>query len=141
MPRVVLDVNVIVSAAIRPTGAPGRIVAAWHRDELELITSHRINSKLDEVLHRPHIAEVSAMNEDDIRDLLALLEGRAIVVPHLLQLRVVEQDPEDDTILIAAVEGRADCIISGDAHLKSLGQYQGIPILSPAEFVSHYHIP
>ncbi len=40
--------------------------------------------------------------------------------------------------IIAAVEAHADCIISGDAHLKDLGEYQGIPILTPADFVTKY---
>jgi predicted nucleic acid-binding protein len=53
----------------------------------------------------------------------------------------VKDDPEDDTIIIAAVEGNADCIISGDAHLKNIGSYQNIPILSPVDFVTRYHIP
>jgi len=43
--------------------------------------------------------------------------------------------------LIAAVEGGADCIISGDRHLKTLGSYQGIPILTPEAFVTQYKIP
>lgn len=141
MPRVVLDVNVIVSAAIRPSGVPGRIVAAWRRQELQVITSRAINSKLDEVLHRPHIADVSTMDEGDIRELLALLKEEAVLTPHSLELRVVRQDPEDDNLIIAAVEGNADCIISGDSHLKDLGTYEGIPILSPADFVDQYHIP
>lgn len=61
--------------------------------------------------------------------------------PGTLDLQVVEEDPEDNTILAAAVEGRADCIISGDRHLKTLSEYQGISILSPAEFVARYNLP
>ena len=140
MQAVVLDVNVIVSAAIRSAGPPGRIVAAWRRDELTVITSRPIMDKLDEVLHRQHIADVSTMDENDIQELFSLLEEEAIITPHALNLQVIKEDPEDDTILIAAVEGGADCIISGDAHLKDLGEYQGIPILTPADFVTHYNI-
>ena len=97
--------------------------------------------KLDEVLHRQHIADVSTMDENDIQELFSLLEEEAIITPHALNLQVIKEDPEDDTILIAAVEGGADCIISGDAHLKDLGEYQGIPILTPADFVTQYNIP
>ena len=140
MQAVVLDVNVIVSAAIRPAGTPGRIIAAWRRDELTVITSRPIMDKLGEVLHRQHIADVSTMDENDIQELFSLLEEEAIITPHALNLQVIEKDPEDDTILIAAVEGGADGIISGDAHLKDLGQYQGIPILTPADFVTQYNI-
>ena len=56
-------------------------------------------------------------------------------------MAAILKDAEDNAILAAAVEGRADCIISGDRHLKNLGEYQDIPILSPAEFVAQHHIP
>ena len=54
--------------------------------------------------------------------------------------KVVERDPEDDNIIIAAVEGKADCIVSGDRHLQDLDSYEDIPILSPSEFVARYNI-
>lgn len=51
--------------------------------------------------------------------------------------RVIESDPDDDHVLACAVAGQADLIVSGDKHLHSLGgQYQGIPIVTPAEAVT-----
>ena len=45
-------------------------------------------------------------------------------------------DPDDEKILEAALAGEADCIVSGDKkHLLALNAYEGIPILSPAEFL------
>lgn len=141
MLRVVPDVNIIVSAVITPTGHSGRIYTAWKKRRIFFITSSAIIAKTVEVLRRPHIADTFHIDETDIQDLRSLLETRTIRTPHALNLHVIEKDPEDDTILIAAVEGHADCIISGDAHLKDLGEYHGIPILAPAEFVTRYHIP
>ena len=141
MPRVVLDVNVLVASLITPAGNAARIVDAWRRKELALITSPAIIAKVVEVLRRPHLFDAYPYDEGDIASLRELLEDEAHETPGELNLRVIEQDPEDDTILIAAVEGIADCIVSGDAHLKNLGQYQGIPILSPAEFADQYRIP
>ena len=127
----------------------GRIQAAWERKEVEFITSPVIIAKTDEVLHRPSITRILStvfseeQREGHIQQFLSALRRRTHITPHLLDLRVIKADPEDDTILIAAVEGKADCIISGDAHLKNLGTYQDIPILTPAEFVTcthHYSI-
>jgi hypothetical protein len=50
-----------------------------------------------------------------------------------LDLKVVQDDPDDDKFIVAALEGDADYIVSGDPHLKKLEEYQGIRILSPAE--------
>lgn len=138
---VVPDVNVLVSSQITPAGPAARIMNAWRRGDIEIITSAVIINKVDEVLHRPHLLNTYPIDEDDIRELRYLLEEEAIETPHAMDLKVVKKDPEDDTIIIAAVEGNADCIISGDSHLKDLGTYQNIPILSPADFVTTYQIP
>lgn len=131
MPRIVPDINVLVSGLINERGPAGRIQAAWRRDELSVVTSQVIITKTDEVLHRPHIFDLfpRAQAEARIQGLLKLLRNQTIRTPYALDLRVVEDDPEDDTIIIAAVEGKADCIVSGDRHLKSIGSYGGIAIL------------
>ena len=138
---VVPDVNVLVSSIITPSGTPSRIYAAWRRRELVFITSPAIIDKTVEVLRRPHIIDVFPIDEADIQALRSLLIRRTVSTSGALGLQVIREDAEDNTILAAAVEGRADCIISGDRHLKNLGEYQGIPILSPAEFVVQHHIP
>ena len=138
---VVPDVNVLVSSIITPSGTPSRIYAAWRRRDLVFITSPAIIDKTVEVLRRPHIIDEFPIDEADIQALQSLLRRRTISTSGALDLQVIEEDAEDNTILAAAVEGRADCIISGDRHLKNLGEYQGIPILSPAEFVAQHHIP
>jgi len=142
MPRVVLDVNVLVSSLINPRGSTGQIQGAWRRDEISVITSKAIINKTEDVLRRPHIFALfpPTSAEARIQGLLALLQNQTILTPHALKLAVIVADPEDDTIIIAAVEGSADCIISGDRHLKNLKSYRGIPILSPAEFLAQYKI-
>lgn len=52
--------------------------------------------------------------------------------------KVVEADPDDDLILDAAVEADAGVIISGDSHLRNLGKWKNIRILSPADFISEH---
>jgi putative PIN family toxin of toxin-antitoxin system len=142
MPRAVIDVNVLVSSLINPRGTAGQIQRAWRLDKVNVITSDAIITKTEEVLRRPHIFKLFPVlrAEARIQGLLRLMRDQAIRTPNALNLRVIEADPEDDTIIIAAIEGKADCIISGDRHLKNLGTYQNIPILSPAEFVDQYHI-
>lgn len=140
MPKVVPDVNVLISATLRPNSPPGRIMAAWREGRLEFITSAPIIAKTVEVLYRPHIFDTFSLTDDDVKDVQTLLREEAVLTPYALNLQVVEKDPEDDTIIIAAVEGNADCIISGDRHLKDLDTYQNIPILSPSEFIDQYKI-
>ena len=47
------------------------------------------------------------------------------------------RDPDDDRLLALARAARADAIISGDADLLVLTQFEGIPILDPAQALLH----
>jgi len=48
---------------------------------------------------------------------------------------VIKDDPEDNKFIEAAVDQAADLIVSGDQHLLKLREYQGIKIITPAEFL------
>ncbi len=45
-------------------------------------------------------------------------------------------DETDNRYGECAVEGEADVIVSGDRHLLTVGEYQGIQVLTPAAFVA-----
>jgi predicted nucleic acid-binding protein len=50
------------------------------------------------------------------------------------------KNPADTAVLQAAVEGRATHIVTGDKkHLLPLKTYQGIPIVTPRDFLSEFH--
>jgi hypothetical protein len=140
MLRIVPDVNVLVSSALYIHGPSGRIRTAWHRGELALITTASIIADVDNVLHRPHILRKYPLTEELIQEFLTTLRKRTITMPARLDLRVVLDDPDDDVIIVAAVEAQADYIVSGDPHLKDLESYAGIPILPPADFVAREQI-
>jgi len=40
----------------------------------------------------------------------------------------------DTNVLVAALNDRVDCIISGDKDLLVLKHFKGIPIIPPADF-------
>lgn len=44
-------------------------------------------------------------------------------------------DPKDNMFLEAAVEGRADCIVSGDKHLLRMKTFRGVDILTVGQFL------
>jgi predicted nucleic acid-binding protein len=47
----------------------------------------------------------------------------------------VKDDPDDDAVVDCAVEARADVMVSGDNHLTALRQVEGIPVVTPTEFL------
>jgi putative PIN family toxin of toxin-antitoxin system len=54
------------------------------------------------------------------------------------KIQVVADDPDDDKFIECAVVAGASAIVSGDHHLLELGEYEGIPVLSAAEFLARF---
>ncbi len=46
------------------------------------------------------------------------------------------RDPDDDEVLALAIAAKVELIVSGDNDLLSLGSFQGIPIIAPAQAFS-----
>ncbi len=134
--RVVLNVNVIVSALIRPQGPPGTVVSAVATGAIELVTSDEIMDELRRATRYPHVRRLLALSEEELDLFISALEILATSVAPQAAVRAVDADPEDDKYVSAAVEGQAEYIVSGDRHLLDLGQYEGVQILNPRSFLS-----
>lgn len=133
--KVVIDTNVFVSATLVAQGPSAQIIDAWKQAErYRLIVSPAILEELREVLFYPRIRKISTWTEEEVEQLLEAVERLAVKTPGEPRLQVIRVDPDDDKFLIAAVEGGADYIVSGDPHLKDLGSYEGVEIVSPAAF-------
>ncbi|HET6202164.1 MAG TPA: putative toxin-antitoxin system toxin component, PIN family [Planctomycetota bacterium] len=135
MIRAVLDANVVVSAILSPEGPPGRILSAVRAGRVRLVLSSPILEEIGRVLREPRLSRRHGRSGPEIRDLVQGLEAIALLTPGELQLEVIASDPSDDRYLECAVEGRADWLVSGDAHLLSLREFRGIPIRRPREFL------
>ena len=44
-------------------------------------------------------------------------------------------DPDDDKYVAAAIEGRAAFVVTGDPDLLTLGEHEGIQIITPRAFL------
>lgn len=133
--RVLLDANVLISAAIRPRGTPGLVIAALlERDAFELVLSPRIVAEVESALRLRKIRKY--LREPDQALLwLADLAALADLADDTGRAKGVCRDPDDDAVLSAAIEGRADVIVTGDADLLALGEHEGIAIVTPRAFL------
>jgi len=48
---------------------------------------------------------------------------------------LIKEDPDDNRFIECALSAHAAFIISGDPHLLKLGEFEGIRIVGPAEFL------
>lgn len=129
--RVVLDTNVIISALLSPHGKPFACLS-FVLDHAALIIAPELLDELETRLARPKFAKY--VDQSKHRALVAQLALAAVTVELRGIVRVC-RDPDDDKVLETAVLGRADCIVTGDEDLLILGQFQSIPILTPARFL------
>jgi hypothetical protein len=134
MIRVVLDVNVLVSALISPNGAPGQVLDMWRAEQFLVLTSEAILVELEGVLRRPRLRGRYRLIDDDVSRLLRGLRRFTIAVTAGASAAAV-RDPDDAALLNCAAAGGADYIVTGDKDLLSLSEYEGALIIPPAEFV------
>lgn len=128
--KAVLDTNVLVSSALSD-GKPSKILELAENKDFLSVTSPDIVEELRDVLTRDKLP----FAEKQVDKLVSKVLSISQVIDPQIELEVIEDDPDDDKILEAAVAGNADYIISGDSHLLQLEKHREIPIHSPNQFL------
>ncbi len=133
-----LDANVLIGAAIRPSGPPGQIVAALlTRDAFDLVLSSAIVAEVERALRLAKIRKY-LREPDEALLWLADIVALADLVEDTGRVKGVCRDPADDAVLGAAGEGRASAIVTGDDDLLALGEFEGVVILTPRAFLGSF---
>lgn len=130
--RVVLDPNVLVSAAISPAGPPRQILTAWTNERFDLIVSPAVLDELADVLARPKLERF--ITTAIAVAFIAGLATDAIIVADPPDPPSVSPDPDDDYLIALALAAGADYLVSGDRHLLELTEPDP-PILTPRQFL------
>jgi uncharacterized protein len=133
--RALLDANVVIGAAVRPSGPPGQIIALLlARCAFDLVLSPAIVAEVEAALRLPKVRKYLREPKDALlwlADLVALAD----LIEDTGRVVGICRDPDDDVVLAAAVEGRADMIVTGDADLLVLAEYEGIAIVTARAFL------
>ena len=129
--KVVLDTNVLVSALIK-AGKPRDLFNKLVKDQ-QLVLSRDILEEFLEVIDDPKIAKYTS--EKDVTVFLNTLKNAATIVQVKSKFKAVKEDPDDDAIVRAAYDSKANYIISGDRHLLVLKHFKGIRILTVDEML------
>jgi putative PIN family toxin of toxin-antitoxin system len=128
--KIVLDTNVLIAAFIT-RGVCSDVLEHCIRRHA-LITSEFILNEFREKMVRKFKYSVG-----EVEEAVELLRSTTkVVMPADLGM-VVCRDPDDDIVLGTAVAGNAPCIVTGDADLLVLRQFQGIDLVRPIEFADY----
>jgi hypothetical protein len=132
--RVVLDVNILISALIAPSGNPAAVYTTWENGNFTLLTCLQHLNELRATLEKPRVAALIRPHKagrlvNQIRRLAEIVEH----LPHVER----SPDPEDNYLLALAEAGRADYLVTGDkSGLLGLERHKAARIVSAREFVS-----
>ncbi|WP_420645052.1 putative toxin-antitoxin system toxin component, PIN family [Candidatus Leptofilum sp.] len=134
--RVVLDANIFISALISSQGNPAKILEKWQKRELEVVVSSAIVDEIERVTGYERLQKKYRRIREEREGLIDDLRNFATMVEPQQKLSVVQADDSDNRYIECAIESGASYIVTGDPHLLDIGEYQGIPILTPAIFVA-----
>jgi len=130
--RIVLDTNVFISGLLSSTSTPARVVDHAVLNGQLLATTGTQQELVSRLLASKFDRYVSRKKREEL-----LLRLAPLVEPvEPVQIIRASRDPDDDKFLAAAVNGRADVLVSGDRDLLVLHPFMGIAICTPADYLA-----
>ncbi len=133
--KVVLDTNVVVSGTFW-TGESFKVIENIDKNNIQIITSLPILKEYDKILNSEEILEKTSLHQQARVQSMHKILSKAIIVDPKEKINIVKDDPDDNKFIEAAVDGKADYIISRDKkHLLILKKFRNINIISPEDFL------
>jgi len=128
--RLVLDTNIVVSAALKPAGLQRAVLSLALTKPARLYVSVSIFQEYQDVLSRPEFHIRKGLR----RQLLRFIETKAYWVAPAHRLRVA-RDPDDDMFVECADAARADYLVTG--NIRHFPRYwKRTKIITSREFLS-----
>lgn len=132
--QVVIDPNVLVSAAVA-TGVSGQLIDRWLSERpFELVTCPHLITELRDVLAREKFRRWLPQSDADLY--VDRIDRESDAWPDPEDVPPVTGDPKDDYLVALYGTCDADVLVSGDDDLTSLDE-PDVTVLTPAEFLNH----
>lgn len=133
---VVLDTNILVSAALWPQSAPGRVFRrVWQQGAL--VACVESVAELQRVLRRSKFDRIAPPgNRDAFAELVARNAATVDVLPrHHALAHGACRDADDNLFLALALAAEACTMVTGDADLLALHPWLGITVCTAASYL------
>ena len=130
--RVVVDTNVVISGTFFG-GKPREILEAIVDGRISAFATPEIVGEYQEI-----VDEMISRKQGHLRrDVLAPFEEALSIAEPQTHVEVC-RDPDDDKFLGCAIDALAIHIVSGDKDLLTIRSYEGVEIVTAAEFCERY---
>jgi uncharacterized protein len=128
--RLVIDTNVLISAAIKPAGLQRTVLLLAITKPARLYVSRSILEEYGEVLARPELKIRKGLRQQ----FLQLIKNHSYIVAPTQQLEVTS-DPDDAIFLECADAAKADYLVTGNQkHFPRF--WKKTKVITPREFIS-----
>ncbi len=128
--RLVIDTNVLVSAAIKPSGLQRTVLLLALTKPARWYISRPVFEEYSEVLARPELRIRKGLR----LQLLRLIRNRSHLVAPTWRLEIAT-DPDDNIFLECADVARADYLVTGNQkHFPRF--WKKTKVITPREFIS-----
>lgn len=136
MYRIVLDTDVIVTALRSATGGSNAVLREAASGRLTPLVTPPLFLEYEAVLKRPEQRLAHRLKLQDIDHFLAALASACEPVDVSFQWRPQLSDPNDEMVLEAAVNGRADALVTHNVrHFEKGAVVFGLRVLRPGELL------
>src|SRR5438105_5283711 len=127
--RLVIDTNILISAAIKPAGLQRTVLLLAITRPARLYVSRPILEEYSEVLGRPELRLRKGLRQQ----LLQLIKNHSHTVVPTRRLDITS-DPDDNLFLECADAARADYLVTGNQkHFPRF--WKKTKIITPREFI------
>jgi len=132
MLRIVVDTNVLISARRSRAGASNELLRRAISGDVLLIASVALFMEYEAVLMRPKHLLSTGLSRNSVGAFLDLLADHTLGVAVHYSWRPQLNDPADEMVLEAAINGQADYIVTFNSRHFLAAEQFGIAIADPA---------
>ncbi len=136
MQRIVLDTSVVVAGLRTRLGAGNAVLTLVAERRLVLLATPPLFLEYEDVLKRPEHRLAHGLSPEAIDGFLAELAALVEPVEVHFQWRPQSRDPNDEMVLEAAINGRADALVTYNvADFAGAAERFSIAVLRPADLL------
>jgi putative PIN family toxin of toxin-antitoxin system len=136
MLRLIIDSNVLTSAFRSQSGASFALIEFVRREWVRMLATSPLFLEYEDVLKRPEQLAVSRLSLTDVDTALDALAALIEPVEAHLSWRPQLADPDDEMVLEAAINGRADALVTyNTAHFRAAAVRFGVRLARPVDIL------
>jgi putative PIN family toxin of toxin-antitoxin system len=132
-----MDTDTVVAAMRSPAGASAAIIRAVRQRQVTLLLSVPLAIEYEAVCRRSEHREASGLSAQQVEIFLDAIIAMTEPVPTHFLWRPQLRDPNDEMVLEAAVNGRADALVTFNVRDYAVAGAQfGVEVLLPREAIA-----